>query len=147
MSSVAEAELGALFLNAKAVVPIRKMLEEMGHPQPAMPVQTDDSTANGIVINEIQPKATKAMDMRFHWLCDREAQKQFRIYWRPGKTNLADYWTKHHPVVHHKKMRPGVLTPWCKLEKLRSHISGWSVSEKRLHKRGSQPSAKAARVC
>ena len=38
MSLVLEAELGALFLNAKAAV-IRKALKEMGHPQPPMPVQ------------------------------------------------------------------------------------------------------------
>jgi hypothetical protein len=41
------------------------------------------------------------MDMRFHWLRDRENRNQFKIYWRPGKTNLADYWTKHHPAKHH----------------------------------------------
>ncbi len=37
------------------------------------------------------------MDMRFHWLRDREVnQKQFRFYWRPGTLMRADYWTKHH---------------------------------------------------
>ena len=45
----------------------------------------------------------KEMDMQFHCLRDRECQKQFRIYWRPGKANYADYWTKHHPATHHKK--------------------------------------------
>jgi hypothetical protein len=34
------------------------------------------------------------MDMQFHWLCDRKAQGQFKIYWRQGGTNLADYFTK-----------------------------------------------------
>lgn len=38
MSSAAEAELGALFINAKTAVPMRKILEELGHPQPATPV-------------------------------------------------------------------------------------------------------------
>ncbi|KAL7476408.1 hypothetical protein ACHAW6_002274 [Cyclotella cf. meneghiniana] len=80
MSSAAEAELGALFLNAKAAIPIRIMLEEMGHKQPVTPIQTDNSTAHGVITNKIQPKATKAMDMRFHWLCDREAQGQYRFY-------------------------------------------------------------------
>jgi hypothetical protein len=40
--------------------------------------------------NKIQPKCTKAMDMRFQLLCDRESQDQFKIYWQPEKTNLAD---------------------------------------------------------
>ena len=48
--------------------------------------------------------------MRFHWLRDREAQGQFRIYWRPGKTNLADYFTKHHPPAHHVNVRTEYLT-------------------------------------
>jgi hypothetical protein len=52
-------------------------LEELGHKQPPTPIQTDNSTACGVVNNEIQPKATKAMDMRFYWLKDRERQKEF----------------------------------------------------------------------
>jgi len=77
---VAEAELGALYLNAKEVVYLRQILTELGHPQPRTPILTDNSTAEGVINNKIQPKRTKAMDMRFHWLCYREAQGQFRIY-------------------------------------------------------------------
>jgi hypothetical protein len=75
-----------------------------------MPIQTDNSTAEGVVNRKIQPKHTKAMDMRFHWLQDREAQGQFRIYWRQGKTNLADYFTKHHLPAHHVNVRAEFLT-------------------------------------
>ena len=39
--------------------------------------------------------------MCFNWLRNQEAQGQFRIYWCPGKSNLADYFTKHHPPTHH----------------------------------------------
>jgi hypothetical protein len=56
------------------------------------------------------PKALKAMDMRFHWLRCREAQGQFRYYWRPSTQNLADYFTKHHPASHHKASKPTYLT-------------------------------------
>jgi hypothetical protein len=110
MSLAAEAELGALFLNAIEGVYLRQILIEMGHPQPRTPLQTDNTTAEGVINNKIQPKRTKAMDMRFHWLRDREAQGQFRIYWRPGKTNLADYFTKHHPPAHHVNVRTEYLT-------------------------------------
>ncbi len=110
MSSAAEAELGALFLNAKTAVPMRKTLEELGHPQPRTPIQTDNSTAHGLINNKIIAKATKSIDMNFHWLRCRDAQGQFRFYWRPGKNNLADYWTKHHPGVHHKAFRPNIFT-------------------------------------
>ncbi len=110
MSSAAEAELGALFINAKEAVYLRQILTEMGHPQPKTPIQTDNTTAEGVINNKIQPKRTKAMDMRFHWLRDREAQEQFRIYWRPGSTNLADYFTKHHAPAHHVNVRAEYLT-------------------------------------
>jgi hypothetical protein len=82
----------------------------MGHPQPKTPIQTDNSTAEGVINNKIQLKRTKAMDMRFHWLRDCEAQDQLRIYWRPGKTNLADYFTKHHSPAHHISVRTQFLT-------------------------------------
>ncbi len=82
----------------------------MGHPQPRTPLQTDNTTAEGVITNKIQPKQMKAMDMRFHWLRDREAQGQFRIHWRLGKTNLADYFTKHHSPTHHVNVRAEFLT-------------------------------------
>jgi hypothetical protein len=70
MSSAAEAELGALYINAKEAVYLQQILMEMGHLQPKMPIQTDNTTAEGVINNKIQPKHTKAMDMRFHWLRD-----------------------------------------------------------------------------
>ena len=43
--------------------------------------------------------------MRLHWLRDREAQRQFQFFWEKGNCNYADYFTKHHPVSHHKTIR------------------------------------------
>ena len=43
MSSAAEAELGALFLNAKEAVYLPQILTKMGHPQPRSPIQTDNT--------------------------------------------------------------------------------------------------------
>ena len=111
VASAAEAELGAMFLNAKEAIPARHALATLGHPQPKTPMQIDNSTAVGVANSNIQPRRTKAMDMRFHWLRDREAQGQFRFFWRPGKSNLADYWTKHHCPAHHREMRGKFLTP------------------------------------
>jgi hypothetical protein len=101
MSSAAEAELGALYLNAREATYLRQILQEMGHPQTRIPIQMDNTTAEGVINNKIQLTRTKAMDMRFHWLCDCKAQRQIKIIWRPGNTNLADYFTKHHPPAHH----------------------------------------------
>ena len=44
--------------------------------------------------------------MRFFWVCNRQEQKQYNIYWKPGKGNESDYYTKHHPVAHHRNVRP-----------------------------------------
>jgi hypothetical protein len=105
MSLAAEAELGALCLNAKEAAYLRQILAEMGHPQPRTPIQTNNSTAEGVINHKIQPKQTKAMDMRVHWLRDRDAQGQFQIYLQPGKLNIADYFTKHHSPLHHVSVR------------------------------------------
>jgi hypothetical protein len=118
MSSATEAELGALYINAREAVHIRNILHEMGHPQPPTPMQTDNSTANGVLNNNVQPKRTKAMDMRFHWLRCRMAQAQFRFHWRPGTFNLGDYWTKHHSPAHHRNFRREILTPVAKVRDL-----------------------------
>ena len=72
----------------------------MGHPQPPMPMQMDNLTAEGIINARVQPKQTKAMDMRFHWLRDRSiAQTQFCFYWHAGAKNVGDYWMKHPPPL------------------------------------------------
>ena len=110
MSSAAEAKLGALYLNAKGAVYQHQILSKIGHPQPKTLIQTDNTTAEGVINNKIQPKCTKAIDMRFNWLRDQEAQGQFKIYWQPGGTNLADYFTKHHPPAHHVNVRAEFLT-------------------------------------
>jgi hypothetical protein len=104
MSSAAEAELGALFINAKTTVSMQQTLIKLGHPQPYTPMQTDNATAHALLTNKILPKALKAMDMHFHWLRCRDNQEQFHNYWRPGTQNLADYFTKHHPATHHKTL-------------------------------------------
>ncbi|EJK62785.1 hypothetical protein THAOC_16591 [Thalassiosira oceanica] len=123
MSSATEAELAALYIVARECVYIRLILSEMGHPQPPTPIQTDNATAEGVINSKVQPKRTKAMDMRFHWLRDRETLKQFRFYWRSGKLNLADYFTKHHPAAHHRNMRGEFLTPRATLDALRERVA------------------------
>jgi hypothetical protein len=105
------ASLAALYINVREAVYICIILEELGHKQSPTPLRTDNAMEDAVVNGKIQPKKTKAMDMRFHWLRDRECQQQFKIYWRPGKLNYADYWTKHHSATHHQNMRKEFLTP------------------------------------
>ena len=65
MASAAEAEVRALYTNAQEALPMRQCLEELGHPQPATPLKTDNSTAKGIINNTIKQKRSKAIDMWF----------------------------------------------------------------------------------
>ena len=62
-SSAAKAELGALYIMACDAIDIRINLDELRHKQPRTSIQTDNSTAKGIINNTVQPKQTKAMDM------------------------------------------------------------------------------------
>ena len=51
--------------------------------------------------------------MRYHWLRDKETQKQIKIYWKKGKdeadSNKADYQTKHYYTVYHRGIRPNYV--------------------------------------
>jgi hypothetical protein len=109
VASAAESEVGACFHNAQSGAPLRVTLTELGHSQPPTPLRTDNSTAFGILNETIKHKRSKAMDMRYHWLTDRVRQKQFDVYWRPGRENLGDYHTKHHSAQYHKYMRGFIL--------------------------------------
>lgn len=107
MASASETELAALFYGCKEAIPLRNTLEEMGHPQPGpTPVTTDNSTAIGLTMDTMTPKASKSMDMRFQWLKSRRAQQLFRYLWAKGTTNRADYPSKHHSAAHHQRVRP-----------------------------------------
>jgi hypothetical protein len=114
LASAAEAELGALFYNGKEATTIRTTLIEMGHPQPATPMQTDNSTAFGIANATVKQRRSKAIDMRFYWIRDRVQQGHFLIHWKRGTDNHADYFTKHHPPTHHRAVRSQYLQPLVK---------------------------------
>jgi len=68
MLSATKAELAGLNIMAHKAVYIRIILEELGHKQPPTPLQTDNAMVDAVINGKIQPKRTKAMDKRFHWL-------------------------------------------------------------------------------
>jgi hypothetical protein len=79
----AEAKVGALYINCQEAVPAKHVLEFMGHKQPPTPMQTDNTTALGVV-NKNFMKKLKSMDMKHHWLRCQINQMQFRHYWALG---------------------------------------------------------------
>ena len=98
-SSAADTELGALFYNGKEAYPIR-MLEEMGHQQLPTVLVTNNLELPLTPSNKSAPKQWNdfigSLTVR---------QGQLHVIWRPGKQNLANYFSKHHPASHHRAIR------------------------------------------
>ena len=49
------------------------------------------------------------MEMRYFWLLDQQAQKNFKFSYQPGQNNMGDYQTKHHTAEIHHNVRPYYL--------------------------------------
>ena len=106
VTSAAESETYGVFHNAKKTLPIIYMLTQMGHPQKhPVPLRTDNSTSSGFVNKNIQMRQSKTWDMHLHWLRDKELTEYIKVFYDKGKNNGADYHTKHHPTVHHRRVR------------------------------------------
>ena len=111
VSSAAEAELAGLFINAQLASASLTTLRDLGYPQSAAPIITDNTTAKGIADQSVRLKRSKAIDMRYFWIRDRVKQKQFSIHWAPGPANHADYFTKTHPIKTYLDKRSIYLNP------------------------------------
>jgi hypothetical protein len=105
VSSASEAEYAALFLNGQTACGIRNTLADLGYPQKETEIVCDNTTAVGVANRTTKMRKSKAIDMRFHWIRDRCDQGQFKIQWQPGLSNLADYFTKTHPVSYYSDKR------------------------------------------
>jgi hypothetical protein len=106
MTSAAEAKTAGVYGNAQESIACCISLHALGHPQPATPLKTDNSTSNSFVHANIKQRRSKTWDMQWNWLRDKDTLKQLRIYWDKGQNDDANYFTKHHPPSHHLAMRP-----------------------------------------
>jgi len=104
-ASAAEAELGALFLNAKEAKVMRLTLEELGHPQPPTPIHIDNSTTVGIVNNTVKRQKSCSMEMRYFWLLDGHNNKIFDFQYYPGFERILEI-TQAKPIL-------GGITSMC----------------------------------
>ena len=104
-SSVAEAEYAALFMLGKEVTSARHTLHDLGYSQASTKIVCDNACAVGIANNTVKIRRSKAIDMRYHWIRDQVAQGKLLITWEAGAKNLADFFTKAHPVWKHKTLR------------------------------------------
>jgi hypothetical protein len=96
------------------------------------------------------------MDMRYNLLTYRVRQKQFDVYWRPGRENLGHYHTKHHSARHHKDMRGlilhqdnilQVLRGCVKLLPLPQPLLRAHILREKSKRPGSHPTKECARAC
>jgi len=104
-SSACETEWAAIYRACKEAIETRQTLADLGFPQKATLVTSDNKCAVGLSNGTLKPKRSKAMDMRFHWINDRVRQGQFHIRWAPGARNYADFVTKLHPAKQHLLLR------------------------------------------
>ncbi len=107
--STAEAELGALFVNAREGKIIHLILMLMVHHHSTIPIHCDNCTSTGIANDTVKKQCSLSMEMRYFWITDQVAQKHFTVHWHLGQENLADYFTKFHLAAHHTQVRPYYL--------------------------------------
>ena len=105
VGSATEASYASLYLNAQDATIDRQTLLDMDHPQTPTLITFDNQPAGKIALRTAKIRKSKAIAMRYHWIQDRIAQKEFRIQWKPGRQNIADFPSKAHPVHHFLTMR------------------------------------------
>eukprot|EP00957_Ditylum_brightwellii_P030257 2290921-Ditylum_brightwellii.AAC.1 len=100
MASVAKVECNGVYENCHKAVPLKTALEEMGHPQPATPIITDNIIAEGIMNSSICQK--RIAFSRDSSMCTSTGEREI------GSTILAST----IPIVPSKNMRQAHST--CK---------------------------------
>ena len=105
VTSATATEYAAAFIVGQAAISIINTLTDLGYPQNETEIFCDNLCAVGIANNTFNLKRTKTIDMRYHWIRDQVKLRVFRITWKAGKFNLADFFTKAHPVKHHLDIR------------------------------------------
>jgi hypothetical protein len=105
-SFVAETEYAGLYVAARIATEERKILANMVHPQPAIPLFCDNEVAIGIATDTVSQRMSKATDMRLQWIRDRVCQGHFRVVFIRGLCNVADFFTKPLPVARHRVLAP-----------------------------------------
>jgi hypothetical protein len=103
--SVAEAEYAALFTVSTEAASVRHTLQNMGYSQPPTLIFCDNTCAVGIANDAVKQRRSRAMDLRFYWIRDRVRQGHFKVTWKAGYTNLADFFTKPFGPAKHTLFR------------------------------------------
>jgi hypothetical protein len=112
--SVMEGEYVAIYNGVLKIINIRDTLLNLGYPQNNPSVLVCDNQAAVSVANrKCSIKKSKSTAMRYYIVQDEIDKRTIDVTWRPGidkdsgnPINLADAFTKAHPVHYFKKIRP-----------------------------------------
>ena len=100
----------------------------MGHSRPPTSGATDNTAASRIVTRTAKQKISRAIDMRFYWICNRIQQNHFHVpgilcHKTPPNTAPQKYDTKIFETnnkIHRKLKRP---TKWNRKRVCRNYQS------------------------
>lgn len=81
LTSAAEAEIHALFHNTKVLLPLRKTLSDLGHPQQPTPIQTDNKVSASFTNDTLKKRKLKTIAMNIYWIQDQQALKLINVFW------------------------------------------------------------------
>ena len=105
VSSAAEAELGALFLNIKEGRVLQLTLAKIVHPHLPTPIHCYNATAVGNANETVKKHRSRPMEMRYFYRCEQVRRGHFNVQYQPGLECLGDYPPKHHSTAHHQNVR------------------------------------------
>ena len=74
-------------MNAREGEIMRLALTEMKHPQPATPIHTDNTNADGTGNETVKQQCSRDMDMRYYWIVDQSDQGYFKVVCASGLEN------------------------------------------------------------
>jgi hypothetical protein len=69
-----------------------------------MPIHCNNVTAMSIANETVKKQRSRAMEMRYFWVCDQVKHVNEKVHWYPSLKKLADYLSKHHDETHHIKV-------------------------------------------
>jgi hypothetical protein len=122
-TSAAEAEIVALYDNAKHVLELRQILHDLGYPQSSTLLQTDNECAELFANDLSKDKRLKHIELRFNWLKYIVTSGAITVNHIPGSCNIADFFTKPlHKADFHRIVNLFLKNPSKKMLDLKGCI-------------------------
>ena len=104
VSAASEAEYAAQFEGGARGEQHRSALADLGYPQNATPIISDNSVAVGIAMDTVKQRRSRSIFMRYHWIRDRVRLGHYTVIYEKGENNKADFLTKTlSPSIFHSR--------------------------------------------